>query len=131
LKYFIDILKNPSNPKAKLEELIETKIKTFEKIEEEDLDELKGNFLSLITCQNGSRIMQIALANSSYKVIEQILKEIENKLNELMVDPYANYFCQKFYEYLKLDDRLFFLESVKYLKNFDYFLFRNFFHEFK
>ncbi len=68
--------------------------------------------MGLITCQNGSRIMQIALANSSYKVIEQILRDIENKLNELMVDPYANYFCQKFYEYLKLDHRLIFLDKV-------------------
>jgi len=56
--------------------------------------------------------MQIALTNSSYKVIQQIMREIENQLNELMIDPYANYFCQKFYEFLKLDDRLEFLEKV-------------------
>lgn len=74
---------------------------------------MKGSFLSLITSQNGSRIMQLALGNSSYVVIEHIMREIENQLNELMVDPYANYFCQKFYEYLKLDDRLVFLEKVK------------------
>jgi len=40
------------------------------------------------------------------------MREIEAKLNELMVDPYANYFCQKFYEYLNLDDRLDFLDKV-------------------
>ena len=57
--------------------------------------------------------MQIALGNSSYKVIEQIMREIEDTLHELMIDPYANYFCQKFYEYLKLDDRLVFMEKVE------------------
>jgi len=113
------------NPKHKLEELIETKIKTYEKIDVEDLNELKGNFLNLITCYNGSRIMQKALAYSSYKIIHQILKEIEHKLNELMVDPYANYFCQKFYEYLNLDDRLIFLERVRII-NYVFFLIKYF-----
>jgi hypothetical protein len=56
--------------------------------------------------------MQITLPNSSYKIIQQIMSEIKSKFNELMIDPYANYFCQKFYEYLKLDDRLVFLEMV-------------------
>ena len=46
------------------------------------------------------------------EIMKQIMREIEAKLNELMVDPYANYFCQKFYEYLNLDDRLDFLDKV-------------------
>lgn len=95
-----------------MDEILENKIKLYEKIEEEDLYDLKGSFLGLITCQNGSRIMQIILGNSSYIVIQNIMREIELKLNELMVDPYANYFCQKLYEFLKLDDRLEFLEQV-------------------
>jgi len=57
--------------------------------------------------------MQIALSNSSYIVLETILHEIENNLKELLVDAYANYFIQRFYEFLKLDHRLFFLEKVK------------------
>jgi hypothetical protein len=40
------------------------------------------------------------------------LNEIENDLKELLIDPYANYFIQKFYEYLKLNDRLIFLDKV-------------------
>ena len=57
--------------------------------------------------------MQIALSNSSYIVLETILHEIENNLKELLVDAYANYFIQRFYKFLKLDHRLFFLEKVK------------------
>lgn len=98
---------------SNVEDIFENQIKINEKIEEIHLEELKGSFLGLIICQNGSRIMQLALGNSSYVVIEHIMREIEDKLNELMVDQYANYFCQKFYEYLKLDDRLVFLEKVK------------------
>ncbi len=100
-------------PIPKNEDIFENYIKVYEKIEEEHLQDLKGHFIKFITCQNGSRIMQIALYNSSYIVIEAILNEIENNINELLVDAYANYFIQKFYEFLKLDHRLFFLEKVK------------------
>lgn len=112
-----------TNTRSKVDEIIETKIKVNEKIEEEDLEDLKGSFLRLITCQNGSRIMQITLGNSNYKVIQQIMREIEVKLNELMVDPYANYFCQKLYEYLKLDDRLEFLDKVNLFSFYSFYFF--------
>jgi hypothetical protein len=73
---------------------------------------LKGNFIWIIKSQNGSRIFQKYLKNTSYDIIHKILCEIVDQLNFLMIDNYANYFCHKFYGYLNKEDRMTFLNTV-------------------
>ena len=85
----------------------------MEKIEKEDLLILKGNFHKLIISQNGSRILQKALQNSHSSIMLAIFSEIDDKISDLMIDPYANYFCQIFYTYLEINEKLIFLKKVK------------------
>ena len=95
-----------------MEELLENKIKLFEKIDIESLKILRGNFLKILKLQKGSRILQNTLSNNSYMITKIIMNEIEDHLSDLIIDPYANYFCQRLYEFLKLEDRLIFLRKV-------------------
>jgi Mg/Co/Ni transporter MgtE len=62
--------------------------------------------------QNGSRVLQSVLKNTSKDVITKIFSEIANDLQALITDSYANYFCQKFFNYLSIDDRCKFLSKV-------------------
>lgn len=73
---------------------------------------MKEKFLSLIKTQNGSRLLQNSLANRPYEFLKNILVEMKDNLSELLIDPYANYFCPKFYGLLQLDDRILFLNQV-------------------
>jgi len=104
--------------------LLLDKIKHSERINKENIKCLRGKIVIILKSQNGSRILQNSLLNDSYMVIKTILTEVEDHLSDLMVDPYANYFCQKLYEHLKLQDRLIFLKKVCYynLESFDLFI---------
>jgi hypothetical protein len=95
-------------------EIVENKIKMHEKVDEETYYILKGNFKSIIRTQNGSRILQKALNKTNTEILSLIFYEIQDILNELMVDSYANYFCQRFYDYLDLKEKTVFLYIVKH-----------------
>jgi hypothetical protein len=73
---------------------------------------LKGNFLKIAKSQNGSRILQKALGKSSQQILSIIFEEIKTDIHELMVDSYANYFCQRFYEFLEQNQKIEFLCGV-------------------
>ena len=81
-------------------------------IDIEDYNKLKGNFLNLITSQNGSRFMQKIYLNTNYDILKKIFDEISNSISDCMIDPYANYFCQKFFGVLKKEERIIFLKSI-------------------
>ena len=81
-------------------------------IDIEDYNKLKGNFLNLITSQNGSRFMQKIYLNTKYDILKKIFDEISNSISDCMIDPYANYFCQKFFGVLKKEERIIFLNSI-------------------
>jgi hypothetical protein len=93
--------------------MLETRLKVYEKVDEECLKVFKNNFLNIIKSQNGSRVLQKSLRKTSKDVILQIFKEINNSLQELLVDSYANYFCQRFYDFLEISQRIEFLFLIK------------------
>jgi hypothetical protein len=98
----------------KIDEISE-KINTRNKdrIDEEIFCILKGHITNLITSQNGSRILQKLLKKTSKDILSLILEEIIEKIPDLLVDCYANYFCQKFFFVLKKEDRILFLEKIE------------------
>jgi hypothetical protein len=66
----------------------------------------------MIKSQNGSRILQKALNKTHQDILSIIFFEIQDYLQELMIDSYANYFCQRFYDFLQLKEKLIFLTKV-------------------
>ena len=80
-----------------------------EKIDFFIYNKFKGNFVNLIKTHRGSRIFQNYLNNTTKDIIHLIFIEINKSLIELIKDPYANYFCKKFFLYLNQNDRIEFL----------------------
>ena len=74
---------------------------------------LQGNFINIIKSHKGSRIFQNYLKNTHSDILHQILMEILLYLKDLLIDPYANYFCRKFFTYLNQKDRNEYLNSIK------------------
>jgi hypothetical protein len=58
-------------------------------------------------------VLQKSLNKTSKDILLEIFQEIKTSLQELLVDSYANYFCQRFYDYLELSQRLEFLNIIK------------------
>lgn len=98
--------------KNDLDEEIENRIKADEKIELDVFELIKGKFFRIVTSQNGSRIMQNYIFKSSELVIKNIFEEISVHLNDIITNVYGNYFCQKFFCVLDVEDRLVFLNKV-------------------
>jgi len=82
------------------------------KIDETVFVKIKNNFIILLKSQNGSRVFQKYLKNTHPLLMKKIFSHIYPLLIDLLMDPYANYFCQKFFMYLEKDDRLEFLKKV-------------------
>jgi hypothetical protein len=97
-----------------MDDVLENRVKLYEKIEEEYLPVFRGNFLKILRSQSGSRILQRALNKTSQQILSIIFEEIKNDVHELMVDLYANYFCQRFYDFLTQSEKIEFLFFVKY-----------------
>jgi hypothetical protein len=74
---------------------------------------LQGNFINIIKDHKGSRIFQNYLKNTHSDILHQILMEILPYLKDLIIDPYANYFCRRFFTYLNQKDRNEYLNSIK------------------
>jgi len=77
-----------------------------------DLSNLKGKVIELVVTQTGSRFLQKQLTKSSPEFITFILQEIEKELPKLMIDNYANYFCQKLILSCSQPQRISFIEKV-------------------
>lgn len=98
-------------PKTQIDEFSRI-MTTKDRIEQEDFYSLKGSFLSIVTSQNGSRLMQRVYTSTSRNILEQIFIELLAQLCSLMIDPYANYFCQKFYLILSQESKLKYLNQL-------------------
>ena len=85
----------------------------IDKIDHFVYSKLQNNFVSVIKTHKGSIIFQNHLKNTHSEILHQIFLEISNYLPELIIDPYANYFCKKFFTYLNQKDRIDFLNSIK------------------
>ena len=128
-------LKNSANisqpDKNDIDEMVENKIRLENEITEETYLILKDKFFQIVTCQNGSRILQTYIFKSNLEIITKIFKELSNHLPDIITNVYGNYFCQKFFLTLKDEDRILFLEKVtnKYKKLFIFLIkkrFKNF-----
>jgi len=76
-------------------------------------NQIKGNFLQIIKNHKGSKIFQKYLKSTlSDEVLHLIYKELNPNLEELIIDPYGNYFCKKFFTYLNQEDRIDFLNTI-------------------
>jgi hypothetical protein len=95
-----------------IEEFVENLLRNSDKIDESIYQRLKGMFCHIITTQNGSRSLQKVIKKTNKDILSLILKEIIDKLDDLIVDSYANYFTQKFFGALKSSDRLKFLSQL-------------------
>ena len=66
----------------------------------------------MIKTQSGSRILQNYLEKTPSQIIHLLFNEISGKINNLLLDPYANYFCLKLLCFLNNNDRLSFLSII-------------------
>ena len=74
---------------------------------------IKGKFLSIIKNHKGSKIFQKYLKSTHSDILHQIFVELRPNLEELITDPYANYFCKRFFTYLNQKDRIDFLKDIE------------------
>jgi hypothetical protein len=73
---------------------------------------IKQQLCHLIKTQTGSKILQNYLKNTPPQIIHLLYNEINTKLNILLLDPYANYFCLKLFCFLNENDRISFLSLI-------------------
>ena len=75
---------------------------------------IKGKFLLIIKNHKGSKFFQKYLKSThSEEIIHLLFMELSLNLEELIIDPYANYFCKKFFTCLNQKDRIDFLKGIE------------------
>ena len=74
---------------------------------------IKGKFLNIIKNHKGSKIFQKYLKSTHSDILHQIFVELSSNLEELITDPYANYFCKRFFTFLNQKDRIEFLKGIE------------------
>lgn len=100
--------------KNDIDEMVENKIRLENEITEETFIILKDKFFQIVTCQNGSRILQTYIFKSNLDIVSKIFLELSDNLPDIITNVYGNYFCQKFFLTLQDDDRILFLKKVSY-----------------
>jgi hypothetical protein len=95
------------------EDLLENRVKLGNSLDQEAHAVLEGNYFNVLCSQVGSRIIQKVLPQTSPYLISLIYQEIDQFIPHLMIDSYANYFCQKFFSILNEVDRIKFLCKLK------------------
>ena len=106
----------PKETNLKLELLIyelKSILYRTDKIDHFIYSKIQGNIVDIIKTHKGSRIFQNYLKNTHCDILHQIFTEINPYLNELLIDPYANYFCKKFFTFINQKDRIEFLKTIK------------------
>ena len=75
---------------------------------------IKGKFLSIIKNHKGSKLFQKYFKSfQSDEIIHLLYLEICPNLEEFITDPYANYFCKRFFSFLNQKDRIDFLKRIE------------------
>ena len=75
---------------------------------------IKGKIVQIIKNHKGSKIFQKYLKSThSDEILHLIFIELFPFLVDLIIDPYANYFCKKFFTYLNPKDRIDFLKNIE------------------
>ena len=83
------------------------------KIDHYIYNNIKGKILPILKNHKGSRIFQKYLKSTHCDILHQIFIELSYNLEELFTDPYANYFCKKFFTYLNQKDRVDLLKGIE------------------
>ena len=74
---------------------------------------IKGKFLSIIKNHKGSKLFQKYFKSfQSDEIIHLLYLEVCPNLDEFITDPYANYFCKRFFSFLNQKDRIDFLKKI-------------------
>jgi len=81
-------------------------------IENFRLEDHLGELVEFAKTYNGSRILQKFFPKANQNQVEQVIQEIEDKLEELMLDPYANYMFQTLAQSCSGDQRYFLLKKI-------------------
>lgn len=87
-------------------------LRFIERIDENTYKKIKGNLFKIASTQNGSRSLQKAVKKTNKEILFYMFEELQDQLPVLIMDNYANYFCQKFYCYLSLQERLRYLNKI-------------------
>ena len=75
---------------------------------------IKGKMVNIIKNHKGSKILQKYLKTThSDEILHLIFTELYPFLQELIIDPYANYFCKKFFTFINQKDRIEFLKGIE------------------
>ncbi len=74
---------------------------------------IKGKFFNIIKNHKGSKIFQKYLKLTHSDILHHIFLELSQNLEDLITDPYANYFCKRFFTYLNQKDRIDFLKGIE------------------
>lgn len=113
LKRVNSFYKNLAVIRIEIDDLLDNYLNIYEEITENNYHQMKGHFFRIIMSQNGSRILQKCISKTSKPILSMVFREICNKLGEMLIDQYANYFCPKLYLALDIQDRLWFLNILK------------------
>lgn len=73
----------------------------------------KGQFHSLCLSQNGSKLLQDYIQTIPSDILTKIFDEIKEYLPEMILSKYGNYFCRLLYHYIKFEEKLLVLNSLK------------------
>lgn len=74
--------------------------------------DFKGQIPAFAKNQQGSKYLQRVLTKASPDILEFIVVEIGDHLQDLMVDSYGNYFCQKLLQSCSSKQRLYLLKKI-------------------
>lgn len=75
---------------------------------------IKGQLTEYIKHQQTSRLFQYYFEQTPPEITHLIFMELFDELNELLLDPYANYFCLKIFFHLTHNDRIRFVNKIAY-----------------
>ena len=91
---------------------LETMLVKTNKFDMEIYNYFKGSFISLIKNQQASRLCQFYFDQTPSNIVHLIFTELRDNITQLLLDPYANYFCLKIFYFLNSNDRIAFLENT-------------------
>jgi len=77
-----------------------------------NFDQLIGKIYLVSKDQQGCRFLQKKLEEQEPKVVDTIFNEVYDHINELMIDPFGNYLCQKLLEHCTDEHRYKVVEKV-------------------
>ena len=91
---------------------LESMLVKANKFDMEIYNHFKGSFMTLIKNQQASRLCQFYFDQTPSNIVHLIFSELKDNITQLLLDPYANYFCLKIFYFLNGNDRITFLENA-------------------